>query len=322
MKYRELGASGISVSEIGFGCWGIGGPTEGAPAYGDTDDSESKLALRTAFDLGVNLFDTSDLYGYGHSEKLIGEVFQNVRDQVVITTKVGFLHGSSQQNFSSGHIRTSLEASLQRLKTDYVDLYQLHSPSIEDLSEDTNLFPELDNLKAAGKIRAYGISVRSPEDGLKVLHGLNPAALQVNFNLVDQRAKTNGLISKCLETKTGLIIRTPLCFGFLTGLYAPDSKFANSDHRSTWSVEQIARWADSPAMFELDALECDRQTPAQMALRFCLSYSGVTTAIPGMLSQSEVEENVLASEMGPFSTEELVVLETVYKENEFFIPRS
>ena len=107
MKYRELGKSGIWVSEIGFGCWGIGGPAEGAPAYGHTDDAESKSALRRALDLGVNLFDTSDLYGYGHSEKLIGEAFNGFRDKVVITTKVGFLNGEGTQDFSPAHVRTS-----------------------------------------------------------------------------------------------------------------------------------------------------------------------------------------------------------------------
>ena len=151
---------------------------------------------------------------------------------------------------------------------------------------------------------------------------LKPSTLQVNFNLVDQRAKINGLFDKCLETNTGLIIRTPLCFGFLTGQYSSDSKFEDSDHRSMWSMEQIARWANSPSMFDLDGGGNAKQTPAQIALRFCLSYSAVSTAIPGMLSELEVEENVLASDLGVFSDEQLRNLEAVYEQNDFFIPKA
>jgi len=323
MKYRKLGNDGFKVSEIGFGGWGIGGPADGAPAYGETDDRESKYALRRAYDLGINFFDTSDLYGYGHSETLIGEELKDVRDEVLLTTKVGFLDGSGTQDFSSEHVNRSLEGSLKRLRTDYVDLYQLHSPSVDDLLRDDGLMPTLEGLIKEGKIRAYGISVRSPEDGLEVVKNLQPTSIQVNFNLVDQRALTNGLFDKCEQNGIGVIVRTPLCFGFLTGAFSEDSKFDSTDHRSGWASSQIKRWADSPALFasaiSMNEPSHANQTPAQFALRFCLSYNSISTVIPGMLVKKEVEENVQSSNLGSFSVDELIKLERIYNETTFFV---
>jgi aryl-alcohol dehydrogenase-like predicted oxidoreductase len=321
MNYRKLGSSSLEVSEIGFGGWGIGGPADGAPAYGETDDRESKYALRQAYDLGITFFDTSDLYGYGHSESLIGDELKNVRDRVVLTTKVGFLNGAGIQDFSPGHVQQSLEASLKRLQTDYVDLYQLHSPSIDDLRQE-ELMATLDTFIKEGKIRAYGISVRSPEDGLSVIKNLQPASVQVNFNLVDQRALTNGLFEQCKQKGVGIIARTPLCFGFLTGAYSQESTFESTDHRSNWASKQIALWADAPSLFASAVADDGEQTPAQMALRFCLSYASISTVIPGMLFKNEVEENAKASQMGPYTRDILEIFEQVYEHNTFFAGKS
>src|SRR5437899_9108690 len=125
MNYRALGDTGLRVSEIGFGTWGLGGDTGGAISYGPTSDETSRAALRCALDEGINFFDTSDLYGFGHSEELLGEVFGDCRDQVVIASKGGFVD-AVKQDFSPMHLRNALEKSLRRLRTDYVDLYQLH----------------------------------------------------------------------------------------------------------------------------------------------------------------------------------------------------
>src|SRR3989338_3843598 len=225
MNYRQLGATGLKVSEIGFGGWGIGGVANGAVAYGPTDDRESVDALQRAFDLGINFYDTSDVYGYGHSEALIGAVFKRVRTKVTIASKVGFLRADGPQDFSSRHIRTAIEQSLRRLQTDYIDLYQLHSPPIMLLESDVGIMHTLESLRKEGKIRALGISVRSPDDGLIAIRKFGFKCVQVNFSLLDQRAVENELMELCKARNVGLICRTPLCFGFLSGKYSAESVF-------------------------------------------------------------------------------------------------
>lgn len=319
MKYRKLGRTNLEVSEIGFGTWGLGGNVNGAIAYGPTDDQESKLALRHAYGLGVTFYDASDFYGYGHSERLLGEALKDVRHKVVIATKVGLLDASGAQDFSPKHIRQSIEASLKRLQTDYIDLYQLHNPTMEVLSQDETILSTLHSLKKEGKVRALGISLRAPDDGLVAITKFGFKAIQVNFNLVDQRALENGLFDLCEREDVGVIVRTPLCFGFLTGAYSAESKFASSDHRSRWSPRQIARWASAHRLFAAVLVEHEKQTHAQIALRFCLSYRSVSTVIPGMLTKTEVEENVVASQLGPFTETELSKIEQIYQDNTFFV---
>lgn len=321
MKYRPLGVSGLYVSEIGFGAWGIGGNRNGAVSYGPTDDNQSRHALRRAYELGITFYDTSDLYGFGHSERLIGETFRDVRDKVVIASKVGFVGPYGQQDFSRAHIRTSVEASLRRLQSDYIDVYQLHNPPVQLLRDDLSIMETLLRLQEQGKIRAIGISTRSPEDGLVAVTEHSVRALQVNFNLVDQRALESGLFELCSREGVGVICRTPLCFGFLTGQYSGDSKFDSSDHRSVWPSDQIRRWAEAHRMFAAAVSGRAYQTHAQIALRFCLSYGAVSTVIPGMLTREEVEEDVGASDLGPLLEMERNEIERVYLENTFFVSK-
>lgn len=318
MKYRKLGRTGIEVSEIGFGAWGIGGLSNGPTSYGKSDDDVSKRALNRAYDLGVTFYDTSDLYGYGHSETLLGEVFKNRRDKVVIASKVGFLEHNGPQDFSKKHIRDSIVGSLRRLKSDYLDLYQLHSPPLDSISAD-GVAETLMSLKEEGKIKAYGISARSPDDAIIAVKRYGFAVIQVNFNLVDQRAVENGLLKVCEEEGVGVICRTPLCFGFLAGGFSKDTKFDPSDHRSTWPPEQIARWADAYKRFAAAVRKRSDPSYVQMALRFCLSYGSISSVIPGMLSAAEVEENTAASYLGPFSVAEMEKLNEIHRQNSFFV---
>ena len=243
MRYRQLGATGIRVSEIGFGAWGIGGDAKGAVAYGPVDEDESRRALLKAVELGVNFFDTSDFYGFGHSEEVLGKALHPVRSTVAIATKVGFLNAAGEQDFSTAHIERSLEASLRRLQTDYVDLYQLHSPPLGLLKSDGGIVNTLERLKSTGRIRAFGLSLRAPDDGLPAVRELGFECLQVNFNLLDQRAVANGLFDLCSERNVGVIVRTPLVFGFLTGRYSAAEDFDPSDHRRRWRPEKIVRWS-------------------------------------------------------------------------------
>ena len=320
MKYRKLGQTGLEVSEIGFGAWGIGGVADGAPAYGRTDDQESITALRRAYELGVTYFDTAALYGLGHSEVLLGAALKDVRHQVVIGTKVGLLSVDGAKDFSVDHIEHSLEQSLKRLQTDYVDLYQLHGPSISVLEADNNILSALSSLQQKGKIRAFGISVDSPDDGLAAISKFGFNCIQVNFNLADQRALENGLFGLAGQKRVGIIVRTPLCFGFLTGAYPSDSEFEPGDHRSSWSSNQIEQWAGASQLFST-AVANRKQTDAQFALRFCLSHPSVSTAIPGMLTREHVEENLLASDLGPLPEAGLRQLEKIYSEHTFFVGR-
>jgi len=318
MNYRQLGKTELHVSDIGFGAWGIGGTANGSVAYGQTDDAESKRALKYAFDLGVTFYDTSNLYGFGHSEKLIGEALRDVRDQVIVASKVGFVDAETQ-DFSPAYIQQSIERSLQNIQTDYIDLYQLHSPSIDILQKDDEIVSVLQKLQKEGKIRHYGISLRSPEDGVIAVREFGFQVIQVNFNMIDQRALENGLLDFCKDENVGVIIRTPLCFGFLTGAYSNKNSFEDTDHRSKWSAEQIDVWANAYNKFEAGITEHQKQTPAQIALRFCLSYSSISSIIPGMLTTKHVEENIAASDLGPFSQEQYQYIEDMYKKNEFFI---
>lgn len=317
MNYRQLGATGIQVSEIGFGAWGIGGSQNGDVAYGPADSNESLRALRRALELGITFYDTSDFYGYGHSEELIGQAFQEVRDQVVIATKVGLLDAAGTQDFSPDQIRRSINESLRRLRTDYIDLYQLHSPSLDTLADNTHLLPLLQSLQQEGKIRAYGISVRSPSDGLEAVTKYGFTCLQANFNMLDQRAEDNGLFQLSLAQNVGIIARTPLCFGFLTGKYSDSSTFHPLDHRLQWSSGQIKRWADAYNLFAPAIGKDQVQTQTQIALRFCLSYSAISTTIPGMLTRQHVEENVLASDFGPLLEGERQRFAEIYRSHTF-----
>ncbi|EKD83490.1 MAG: hypothetical protein ACD_39C00636G0002 [uncultured bacterium] len=313
MKFRKLGATGLDVSEIGFGTWGLGGN-----AYGTVDDKESKKALEAAFESGINFYDTADLYGNGHSEELLGEVFAGRRDKVVIATKGGTLPHTTfvmPQDFSAKHMKEALHGSLKRLKTDYIDLYLLHSPRIEDIRGNDDLLKTLAEFKKAGLVRAYGISARTPGDALTAIKEFGFKVVEVNFNLIDQRSIDNGLFELARKNDLGLIIRTPLTFGFLTGKLRGDEQFENTDHRANWPKDQLKRWADAHHLFSF-LFDGKARTPAQAALRFCLDFDVVSTVIPGMMNVREVLENAEASEMLSLTGQEMETVMRIYKENE------
>lgn len=314
MRYRSLGRSGLEVSEVGFGAWGIGGATPGATSYGSTCDAASRDALERAFELGVNFFDTSSIYGAGHSEELLGETFARRRDRVRIATKAGRRDYLGPPDFSPSALRRSLDESLARLRTDYVDLLQLHNPAVHELRPEHPALETLHALQHEGRIRTFGLSVGDPEEAHIAIERLAIPVVQLNFNLLDQRPLEMGLFELAQAHGTGIIARTPLCFGVLTGRVGEDTSFAPDDHRSAWPREQIDRWVGASRAFVGAVADRERQTPAQIALRFCLSYTAVTTAIPGMLTREQVEENTAASELGPLSPHELAVLRSCYAE--------
>lgn len=315
MKYRRLGKTGLIVSEIGFGAWGIGGDS-----YGITDDSESIRALRLSFDKGINFFDTADIYGAGRSERIIGKALKAVRDKIIIASKVGVLDYSGRnmaQDFSVDHIKRSIEGSLRRLQTDYIDLYQLHSPHVDVLSND-EILETLVDLKMAGKARVIGISVRSPRDGIFAISKRIFETIQVNFNMIDHRLLDDGLLEFSQDQEIAIIARTPLCFGFLSGKILHDKEFGLEDHRAHWSKEQLKIWAESIDKFK-SLYTARAWTPVHLSLKFCLAFKGIPTVIPGMTKCSHVEENAAASDIDPLSPEELAVIRDIYKASVFFV---
>ncbi len=319
MRYRSLGSTDLKISEIGFGTWGIGSDKGDGLSYGPQDDQASMDALERAFQFGVNFFDTSDLYGSGHSEHLLGKVFNKRRKQIIIATKVGYLN-PREQDFSTSRVELALSGSLKRLKTDYVDLYQLHNPSPEFLRNAHDLFGLLTQLRKKGVIRAMGVSARSPDDALEIIDICTPDCIQVNMNLTDMRALTNGLLEKCQSKCIGVIIRSPLALGFLSGKLTSGTQFHFKDHRNRFSRKQRDLWSQAANLYRPIWTDLPDATDAQNALRFCLSHPSVSTVIPGMHTVSEVEENVRAGTLACLDERQLEKIVAIYRQQTFFIP--
>jgi aryl-alcohol dehydrogenase-like predicted oxidoreductase len=319
MKYRALGRTDLNVSEIGFGAWGIGGRTVGTTSYGDTDDSTSLAALERALDRGINFFDTSSAYGNGHSEALIGQAFAAKRDRVVIATKAGYDAWDKLPDFSPAAVVASAEASLRRLRTDYIDLFQLHNPA-QDALRAPELREALAGLQEAGKIRAWGVSAKSPIEAIEALNEFDVAVVQANFNMMDVRA-LDGLLTEVARRQAGFIGRTPLCFGFLSGAISKQAEFPPGDHRLGWSRAQLDNWIDGAA----DLLAAVKAAPgregAQSALRFCLAFPAISSVIPGILTPEEAEENAHASDLGPLAEAAVEAVLEINRKRQFFVAR-
>ena len=323
MNRRILGRTGLAVSEIGFGAWAIGGDRFGN-SYGPTDDAEAKRALRRAVDLGCNFFDTADVYGHGHSETLIGEAFEGMRDRVILATKVcgnfynrdvhplmreriGKVAGQSldatpedavlpvtpDSNFSPGYIRFAVEQSLRRLKTDYLDLLQLHNPSIGQIS-DMGTYEVLEDLKREGLVRFYGVSVHPPEEGIAAVNATMPDTVQIVYNLA-RRESEDVFLPAARAAQVGVIAREPLANGFLAGRYGPDSVWEKSDIRARMPKPYVAQLTTLGARVrELAERTGGGATAAQLALRFVLDNDAVSVVIVGMKTEAQVDENLNA----------------------------
>lgn len=301
MRYRRLGRTELQVSEVGFGCWGIGGNAHGH-SYGPTDNTESLRTVARAFDLGCTFFDTADVYGHGLSEKLLGQALEKHRQSCVIATKVGcdFYHGAFRKNFDPEYIGWALDKSLQRLRTDYIDLYQLHNPPLMMLERGEH-YEVLDNLKQSGKIRHYGVSVHDAYEGSMAVHTGKPDAIQIEYNLLRQDPQEE-LFPQAQDSDVGLIIRSPLCSGMLSGKYTADAVFDASDVRATWPSGYLAMQAD--VAHSVRSLANERRTLAQAALRFVLDAPEISVAIPGIKSAAQAEENLAVSELPELTPEE------------------
>jgi aryl-alcohol dehydrogenase-like predicted oxidoreductase len=317
MKYRALGSTGLTVSAIGFGGWGIGGRTAGATSYGETDDAVSRRALAAALDGGITLFDTSPAYGDGRSERLIGEVVRGRRDRVVIATKAGYQSWTAAPDYSPAALRASVEGSLARLGTDFIDLLQLHNAPADLLRAEPAISAALEDLKRAGKIRAWGVSAKSPEDGAAAIRTCGAAVVQANLNMLDLRTVTGGLVEAALAANAGLVARTPLCFGFLSGAAA--ARFAPGDHRAAWPERQIARWREGAELMFTKAAPAAPADRAATALRFCLCVPAVASVIPGILTPEEAARNAAAGDLPPLPAAQYEAVLALNRAHEFFV---
>lgn len=300
MQYRSLGKTGITVSAIGFGGWAIGGPVEasGAPlGWGRTSDEESLGAIRRAREAGVTFFDTADSYGFGRSESLLGIVLSRYRQDVVIATKFGVVRTSSgelRKDFSKKHIFIAVDGSLKRLRTDYIDLYQAHNPTLADLRRE-EIQEAMEMLQDVGKIRFWGISVSAPEEGIEIVRRGWAHTLQVLYNILNQ-APADELFPLAKEKGYGIIARVPLASGLLTGKFRLDTVFSADDIRQNFLTtkrlqEAIERVDEAKAVIGGSA-----RSLTEAALQFVLSNEAVSTTVPGARNARQVEMNVAAAE--------------------------
>ena len=313
MPTRNLGKSGIAVSAMGLGCWAIGGPAwrgETPIGWGRVDDGETVRAVRRAVELGVTFFDTADVYGGGHSEKVLGGALSGLRDRVVIATKFGNTFDESTKQAGGpdadpAYIRRACESSLRRLGTDRIDLYQFHLGGY-DLVRAVEVRGTLEELVSSGKIRAYGWSTDDPERARLFAEGAHCASIQQQLNVFGGSAET---LSVCERFGLASINRGPLAMGLLTGKYGADSTLPADDVRGPRSPEWMRFFRDGrPSGEFLSKLEAVRgiltsggRTPAQGALAWLWARSAVTIPIPGFKSVRQVEENAGAMRFGPLT---------------------
>jgi aryl-alcohol dehydrogenase-like predicted oxidoreductase len=300
MRYRMLGRSQLMVSEVGFGGWAIGGQ-----GWGPVDDETSTEAIRRAIECGVCFIDTADVYGEGHGEEVVGEALAGKRELAVIATKGG-LRAPSGSDFSPAHIAAAVDASLARLRTDWIDLYQLHNPTRKALNDDS-LWEALRSLKREGKIRAYGASVQAPSDGVLAIEKGGVDTVQVVFNVIDQEARSFFELAE--RENVGIIGRVPLASGFLTGKYDESYNFPPGDFRRHWSPERRLRVLRRARSLEPVAGELG-SSRAQAALAFVLSYPAVSVTIPGVKTPQQARENAGSSDLAPLPPDLLRLLES------------
>jgi aryl-alcohol dehydrogenase-like predicted oxidoreductase len=306
MHTRILGKTGAAVSEVGLGTWQLGGD------WGDVRDDEALKILHKAADMGVNFFDTADVYGDGRSEQLIGKFLKEVKHNVIVATKIGRRQTPGwPDNFKLDVMRQHIEESLKRLGVDALDLVQLHCIPTQTLMEG-QVFDNLQSLKREGKIKNYGVSVESMEEALICLGHDDVVSLQIIFNIFRQKP-VNQLFEKAKQKKVAIIARVPLASGLLSGKITKDTRFTSTDHRNynrdgqAFNVgetfaglpqEKGAELAD-----ELKKLVPEGMTMAQMALRWILDFDAVSTVIPGASTQMQLEANASASDIPPLSKE-------------------
>ena len=315
MKYRELGRTGWKISEISFGAWAIGG------TWGKVDDRESLAALHAALDGGVNFFDTADVYGDGHSERLLAKLKKERKDKFYIATKAGRrLNPHTAEGYNRRNLTAFVERSLKNLRADAIDLLQLHSAptAVYYMPE---VFAVLDDLVKAGKIRHYGVSVEKVEEALKAIEFPGVQSVQIIFNILRQRP-AELFFPEARRRRVGILARLPLASGLLSGKLTRTSTFARDDHRhfnrhgEAFDRGETFSGVDYETglklVEQLRPLAPAGMTMPQLALRWILEFPAVTCAIPGAKRPAQVQENVAASDQPRLSRAAMKKIQALY----------
>jgi aryl-alcohol dehydrogenase-like predicted oxidoreductase len=312
MRYRKLGRTGIEVSEIGYGAWGIGGIQ-----WLGGDDQEALRALHSAIDQGLNFIDTALAYGEGHSERLCGEVIRSRKETIAVATKIPPKNRQwpaaavpLSEVFPRDYIIECTEQSLRNLKLDVIDVQQLHVWN-DDWADDNEWLDALETLRTQGKVRHFGLSLNNyqPTNCLKALRRGAIDTVQVVYNIFEQ-APENELYPVCQELNVGVIARVPLDESGLTGVIKPDSTFPEGDFRN-----YFFRGDRKQKVFERverlkELLGAEAATLPELALRFTLQHDAVSTVIPGMRTTAHVSSNIACADGKKFSDELMNKLRT------------
>jgi aryl-alcohol dehydrogenase-like predicted oxidoreductase len=311
MFTRPLGRSGIEVTALGMGCWAIG-----KARWGDVKDENSIAALHRAVELGVNFFDTADVYGDGHSESLLSKIIKGRRDKLVIASKFGNgFDAATQKTLALDDIRRACHASLERLETDYIDLYQFHLNDYP-LENADRIRDALETLVQEGKIRAYGWSTDSLESAKFFARGEHCAAVQFQTNVIDYNKPMQEM---CERENIAAILRGPLAMGLLTGKYDLDSVFPENDIRgpnAPKAVQYFKEGRPNPEWLSRleavrDILTSNGRAVAQGAIAWHWAVSKVTIPIPGFKTPEQVEQNFGAIEFGALEASQVAEIESI-----------
>jgi aryl-alcohol dehydrogenase-like predicted oxidoreductase len=316
MRNRALGTTGREISEIGFGAWAIGG------SWGETDDGQSLDAMHAAVDAGVTFIDTADVYGDGHSERLIARLLRERDEPLFVATKFGRRAPLDVAEYTYDNLRGWLERSRENLGVEVVDLVQLHCPPW-DVYYEPRVFEACEQLVEEGLVHAYGVSVEKVEEALKAIEYPSVTSVQIIFNIFRQRP-AELFFEQALQRSIGVIARVPLASGLLTGKLSKDSSFAADDHRSfnrngeRFDVGETFAGVDYELGLEV-VEELKRHVPqgatlAQLALRWILGFEAVTTVIPGAKTPDQARANAAAAELPPLSDEALAAISGLYRE--------
>ena len=317
MNYNKLGKTDIKVSELGFGAWSIALDWWGKKI----EEDEAKRMLKKAYDLGINFFETGDMYGKGKSERLIGEVFKDMRDEVVLSTKYGYDfseveqigHTELPQKFDEDFTRKALRNSLERLQTDHLDMYWPHNPKLNHIRDDS-IFNLLDSFIEDKSIRTYqvalGHAIGWTQEGLEAMDRPNVSAVQTVYNILEQ-TQGNELMKKGQEKDVGILVRVPEASGILTGKVNAETKIDEKDHRSVRKGEWIKASLEKVEKLKPIA-EINDLTITELSMKFIMSKKGFASVFPTVVSEEEIVNYVEMTKGGYISASDMKEIEELY----------
>ena len=320
MKYRQLPRTDLQLSEVGFGVW-----TVATTWWGHIPEEQRAALLLNAVELGINFFDTADTYGDGYGEEILAQVLGHQRHDLVLATKFGYDfydkltprvgHQERPQKFDPDFVRFACEQSLRRLRTDYIDLYQIHNPRIDAIMRD-ELFETLELLKHQGKIRYYGAALGPDigwlEEGVCSMRERHVDSLQIIYSIMEQEPATD-FFPIAEQTKTGLLSRVPHASEVLTGRYIAPPTFTEGDHRAHRRAEWLQQALKKAEQVKFLAGEDTGRTMSQAAIQFCLAQPTIVTVLPNFTNLDELREYAGAVDTPPLTAEEQARLQDLWR---------